>query len=171
MASVLERQPTVYAYNRRPVDPITFEVIRHRLISITDEQAATLAAISGSPLVNDFEETYERIYGKGTALRMSGVEFTVLRTEAISPVAKPSPAPLPSSGARIEPRSTRKVYFYKLGFRDTKVYRAEALGPGTVISGPAIVERPDTTIVVGPGQRLEVEPFGNMIISLNAGSH
>ena len=29
----------------------------------------------------------------------------------------------------------------------------------------------DTTIVVGPGQRLEVEPFGNMIISLNAGSH
>ena len=53
MASVLERRPTVYAYNRRPVDPITFEVIRHRLISITDEQAATLAAISGSPLVNE----------------------------------------------------------------------------------------------------------------------
>ena len=53
MAEVLERQPTVYDYNRRPVDPITFEVIRHRLISITDEQAATLAAISGSPLVNE----------------------------------------------------------------------------------------------------------------------
>lgn len=39
------------------VDPVTFEVIRHRLLAITDEQAATLAAISGSPHVvnaNDF---------------------------------------------------------------------------------------------------------------------
>ncbi|MDX6740577.1 hydantoinase B/oxoprolinase family protein [Actinocorallia sp. A-T 12471] len=30
------------------IDPITFEVIRHRLLAITDEQGATLAAISGS---------------------------------------------------------------------------------------------------------------------------
>lgn len=35
------------------VDPVTFEVIRHRLMAITDEQAATLAAISGSPLVTE----------------------------------------------------------------------------------------------------------------------
>jgi N-methylhydantoinase A len=102
---------------------------------------------------------------------MSGVEFTVLRTEAISPVTKPAPAPLPKTGAKAEPTSMRKVYFYQLGFRDTAIYRAEALGPGTSISGPAIVERPDTTIVVGPGQRLDVEPFGNVIITLNAGSH
>ncbi|MET8989194.1 hydantoinase B/oxoprolinase family protein [Nonomuraea wenchangensis] len=30
------------------IDPVTFEVIRHRLLAITDEQGATLAAISGS---------------------------------------------------------------------------------------------------------------------------
>jgi N-methylhydantoinase B len=53
MAKVLERASPAYEYERREVDPITFEVIRHRLISITDEQAATLAAISGSPLVNE----------------------------------------------------------------------------------------------------------------------
>ena len=69
----------------------------------------------------------------------------------------------------MEPSSTRKVYFYGVGFRDTKIYRAEALGPGTIILGPAIVERPDTTAVVGPGQRLEVEPYGNMILTLNPG--
>ena len=33
-------------------------------------------------------------------------------------------------------------------------------------TGPAIIERPDTTIVVGPGQRAEVEPYGNIIIDL-----
>jgi N-methylhydantoinase A len=133
--------------------------------------AKVLESADIDKLVETFEETYERIYGKGTALRMSGVEFTVLRTEAISPVTKPAPAPLPNTGAKVEATSARKVYFYQLGFRDTKIYRSEALGPGTSIAGPAIVERPDTTIVVGPGQRLDVEPFGNMIITLNAGSH
>ncbi|HXQ53900.1 MAG TPA: hydantoinase B/oxoprolinase family protein [Stellaceae bacterium] len=43
----------LYRYDRAAVDPITFEVIHHRLISISEEQAATLSAISGSPLVND----------------------------------------------------------------------------------------------------------------------
>ena len=45
--------PGIYNYERVAVDPITFEVIHHRLISISEEQAATLSAISGSPLVND----------------------------------------------------------------------------------------------------------------------
>ena len=43
----------IYRYRRVEVDPVTFEVVHHRLISISDEQAATLSAISGSPLVND----------------------------------------------------------------------------------------------------------------------
>src|ERR1041384_2581236 len=42
-----------YKYERVAVDPVTFEVVRHRLVSISEEQAATLSAISGSPLVND----------------------------------------------------------------------------------------------------------------------
>lgn len=39
------------------VDPITFEVLKHRLWQITDEQAATIKTISASPIVvegNDF---------------------------------------------------------------------------------------------------------------------
>ncbi len=53
MAEAALRNPKTYQYKRVEADPITFEVIHHRLISISDEQAATLAAISGSPLVND----------------------------------------------------------------------------------------------------------------------
>ncbi|VEW14118.1 Acetone carboxylase alpha subunit [Brevibacterium casei] len=36
-----------------PVDPITFEVVRNRLTAITEEQAITLKAVSGSPVVTD----------------------------------------------------------------------------------------------------------------------
>jgi len=46
-------QNKVYQFDRIDVDPVTFQVIHHRLNSIVDEQGATLSAISGSPLVNE----------------------------------------------------------------------------------------------------------------------
>ena len=57
----------IFEYERKEVDPITFEVIRHRLLSVTDEQAATLASVSGSPLVNeatDFNTGLYRAFGE-----------------------------------------------------------------------------------------------------------
>ncbi|MPS25511.1 hydantoinase B/oxoprolinase family protein [Pigmentiphaga sp.] len=57
----------VYEYTAKEVDPITFEVIRHRLLSITDEQASTLASVSGSALVNeatDFNTGLYRAFGE-----------------------------------------------------------------------------------------------------------
>ena len=35
------------------IDPITFEVIRHKLEAITEEQAITLKNVSGSPVVTE----------------------------------------------------------------------------------------------------------------------
>jgi N-methylhydantoinase A len=117
-------------------------------------------------LVERFVEKYEQIYGKNTALRSTGVEFNVLRAEAVAPVQKPVLSLLPKRDAAAKPLSTRKVYFYRLGFKETPVYRSEDLGPGTLLRGPVIVERPDTTIVVGIDQSLEVEPYGNFILRL-----
>ena len=117
-------------------------------------------------LVDHFVDRYERIYGKNTALRGTGVEFNVLRAEAVVPVRKPVHSLLPKQNAARQPRSTRKVYFYRLGFKETPVYRSETLGPGTLLRGPAIVERPDTTILVGANQSIEVEPHGNFILRL-----
>ncbi|WP_317153949.1 hydantoinase B/oxoprolinase family protein [Sphingopyxis indica] len=58
---------TIFEYTPVEVDPITFEVIRHRLLSITDEQASTLASVSGSALVNeatDFNTGLYRAFGE-----------------------------------------------------------------------------------------------------------
>lgn len=43
-------------------DPITFEVIRHKLQAITEEQATTLKAVSGSPVVTDATDFNNGIY-------------------------------------------------------------------------------------------------------------
>ncbi|NWJ73928.1 hydantoinase B/oxoprolinase family protein [Pseudonocardia sp. ICBG1122] len=58
--------------DRIDVDPVTFEVIRHRMYAILDEQAAALSAVSGSPLVNEATDFNTGIYGADGAVAAMG---------------------------------------------------------------------------------------------------
>lgn len=149
---------------RRFIDMRFRQQVHQIAIDVPDK---VLAPQDVDDMVDRFEEQYEIIFGKNTALRISGVEFTVARAEGIVPVHRPTPMPLAAGAAACEPMGSRPVYFYRQGFQETPVYRAESLKPGQSVAGPAIIERADTTIVVGPGQRAEVEPYGNFIIDLN----
>jgi N-methylhydantoinase A len=70
-----------------------------------------------------------------------------------------SAKPLWSAGEALEstsevanPITTREVYFAtRSGWTPTPIYLGEALETGVHLAGPAIVEEPDTTIVVYPG--------------------
>ncbi len=44
------------------IDPVTFEVIRHRLAAITQEQSTVLKTVSGSPVVTDANDFNTGIY-------------------------------------------------------------------------------------------------------------
>jgi N-methylhydantoinase A/oxoprolinase/acetone carboxylase beta subunit len=44
------------------------------------------------------------------------------------------------------------------------VWRRGALQPGARIAGPAIIEEPSSTTVLDPGDEMEVNPFGHMVI-------
>src|SRR5436309_10184648 len=44
------------------IDPITFEVVRHKLQAMTEEQAITLKSVSGSPVVTDATDFNNGIY-------------------------------------------------------------------------------------------------------------
>jgi N-methylhydantoinase A/acetophenone carboxylase len=52
------------------------------------------------------------------------------------------------------------------GWLDTGVFDLEALRPGNRIEGPAIVEAPDTTIVIDPSRGFRVDERGNGVIEL-----
>ena len=70
----------------------------------------------------------------------------------------------PSREARA---GTRPVYWSELGdFEETPVYWGERLAAGNVLPGPAIIQVPDTTIVVHPFQTARVDPYGNVLIEL-----
>jgi N-methylhydantoinase A len=50
------------------------------------------------------------------------------------------------------------------GWRDTPVYRREALPPD--LEGPAIIEQLDCTIVLEPGNRAAVDALGNLVVEV-----
>lgn len=69
----------------------------------------------------------------------------------------------PSGVGSIDPKASRPVHFSD-SWHDTAVYDRLALPVGTVISGPAILEQPDTTVLIEPGLQGRIDRFGNTII-------
>jgi N-methylhydantoinase A len=64
-------------------------------------------------------------------------------------------------------KGTRHVYFPEFReFRPTIVYDRYALDPGQAFDGPAIVEEAESTLVIGPGGRLEVAAGGNITVTI-----
>jgi N-methylhydantoinase A len=122
-------------------------------------------------LVEDFTARYEDIYGKDTALRIAGVEFTVLRVDGHVAVAKPSPAPRPASDRPLIAGARRDVYFDEAGEPvATAVFRQQELEGGGTIAGPAVLELVGTTVVVGPAQWATVDGYGHITIDIT-GEH
>ncbi len=63
-------------------------------------------------------------------------------------------------------RARRPVLFETAGgFAECPVYDRRRLGAGCVIAGPAVVEQFDSTTLVHPGQRAEVDDLGFLLIS------
>jgi N-methylhydantoinase A len=57
------------------------------------------------------------------------------------------------------------VYFEEAGrFVDTPVYDRSTLVEGQALRGPAVVEQEDTTTVVYPGQRADVDAWDNLVL-------
>jgi N-methylhydantoinase A len=77
-------------------------------------------------------------------------------------VTKPLPATTREARA-----TTRKVFLTpEAGYADTLVYARTELAPGQTITGPALIEEYASTTVIFPGDRLEVSPQGDLVITI-----
>jgi N-methylhydantoinase B len=57
------------------VDPITFEIVRHRLFRVVEEAIITLKHVSGSPITNEAHDLMVSLYTADGDLLMGGVGF------------------------------------------------------------------------------------------------
>jgi len=78
----------------------------------------------------------------------------------------PPLAPAGEPAAMPAPVGRRPVWFDRDGATESPVYRREALKPGLVFEGPAIVDQMDATTPVFPEDRVEVRPDGSLLITL-----
>ena len=116
-------------------------------------------------MLADFHAEHERAYG--FAAPEEPVEFVTLRLTAVGNIAKPRLRELPTDRGDVTAarRTVRQVYFAESGgFVDCPSYDRYRLPAGGVIDGPAIVEEMDSTTVVHPGFRAEVDQYGNLLI-------
>lgn len=111
-----------------------------------------------------FDELHEQHYGSRAVDQK--VEIVNYRLTAKVVLPKPRVSELPVSGE--DPRgalkSRRRVYFD--GWLECPVYERERLKCGNRLAGPAIIEQADSTIVMQPGHRAHVDPYGNVIVEV-----
>ena len=61
----------------------------------------------------------------------------------------------------------RQIYWKERnGFVDTPCYNGDKLHPGTVITGPAVIEEKKTTVVIPPGCEATVDAYENYLVSM-----
>jgi N-methylhydantoinase A len=64
-------------------------------------------------------------------------------------------------------RRSRQAFFPDINqYVDTPVIAESALVAGHAYQGPALVEQPGSTVVIGPGDRFVLDPAGNLQITL-----
>ena len=119
--------------------------------------------------IDIFQREYEREY---TYRLDTAVELISYHVVAFGNVDKPRPQKLERSGRTLDKciRGYRLVDFDVAGVHEATIYERAGLEPGMQIFGPAIVEEPDTTVVLFPQQELTIDDYGNLRIQTNTSS-
>jgi N-methylhydantoinase A len=116
-------------------------------------------------LIREFHARHQAIYGWSDPTM--AVAISTLKLRAIGVRRPVELIKQPESGRDVSGALKRKrqVYFKELGgFVETPCYDSHRLNHGNVITGPAILEDPTTTVVVPKGAELTVDAYNNYII-------
>jgi len=125
---------------------------------------AQMADADKAGLEQAFHAAHERMYGHQME---SPVQIVNLRVRAVGSTPKPAPNTIAASNGSSGPKGERDVYLEPGGRPERlPVYDRDALGAGYTLSGPAIVEEPTTTTLIGVGDELTVDDYGNLVITV-----
>ena len=113
-----------------------------------------------------FEDAYATRFGPATVRQESPLEVITFRVEALRRSEKPRLHAVPEiAGAPGRARKgTREVFLRPSGIIAAGVYDFDRLSPGTRLSGPAIIERRDTTVFIPPAFEGRMDGYRNIRI-------
>ncbi len=129
-------------------------------IHVTD---ATVTPPTKAEIATAFDTAYRATYGR---LLEGGIRRVInLRSAITGRRPRFDLATLAPKGGSVEAayKGTRQVHFADRWY-ETKLYNRLDLPIGAEIPGPAILEQPDTTVLIEPGLIGKVDAFGNTLI-------
>lgn len=116
-------------------------------------------------IISHFHKEHKKHYSFQLEAPVELVNFHLVAEVAVE---KPDFPTLQKTGKKVEDAifDTRKVDFDDLGIQSTKFYHRHLLEPEMTISGPAIIAEKDTSTVVTPIHKLNIDIYGNLILTL-----
>jgi len=114
-----------------------------------------------------FAELYEQRHGKGSAYKDAGMQIVSFRVRAVGTITKPTYRKYEVVGD--DPGSA------SIGQRDavfggktvsTKFYKYDALKPGNILKGPAVILTPITTVVIPATEQARIDEYRNIVIDV-----
>jgi N-methylhydantoinase A len=123
-----------------------------------------LAAGDLNAVISTFHELHEQAY---SFRQDDPVEIVNFHLVGWGTVDKPSLQPISNAGRDLTRalKGERRVHFEGVGPIQSKVYERSLIPVETPLPGPAIIEEPACTTVVYPEQQVQVDKFGNLIIT------
>lgn len=182
----INRAQTIFAALERSAErffadeeiPLKARAVRRqidmRYAGLSNEMSVEFASGPVTELaIKDAIETYHRQFEQLTGHSHAGqeaVELVNLRVAAIGQRTKPGVLAHESTTAAIgasacAPRTFRPVaYLDHEGFIDSAVYDRASLVSGAAVNGPAVIEQYESTVIVPPDFRTNVDAFGNLVL-------
>jgi len=124
-------------------------------------EPAWLVPGGGAAIVAAFHQAHERAFGHADA--QAPAEIVNLRVQLRAQRARVPLREIAAGAVAPEPRGSRAIWLDGKS-ADARVFDRDALGRGARLAGPAIVEQPDTTVLVPAGHTAEVDRFGNLLV-------
>lgn len=117
-------------------------------------------------IADAFLRSYNRLYSR--APEDVRIEIVNIRVEVRAPITRNT---IDFSAGRVRGgdalKGHRPVYFpEEEGYVETQVLDRSSLVPDHEYDGPAIVEEPESTLVVGPGARFRTRPEGHIVVDM-----
>lgn len=165
----LEREAVAQLRSER-VDPEDIALVRSASMKYGAQVHDVEVPFPADAGIEEMTESFERIYasrfGEGSGYASAGIVITNLRVHATGSLPRPRIGERGEEEADDAAAGSRSIYWEELGERvETPTISAlPALGESVV--GPAVIELPDTTVPVRPGQLARSDRWGNLILDL-----
>ena len=132
-------------------------------------EAADVAGGDLDAVAHAFHAAHDRLYGYNLADAGTGLELINVRVRTVGTTERPTLPRLADGGpdASIARTGERRAWVpERARFDSVPVYDGHALLAGHQLSGPALIERTDTTIFVSAAYDAAVDPLGSIVLQV-----